>query len=98
MTEIDITTCKRLASLCKIATSEEEMQELTIHLQTIVNYVEQLKEVDTKGVTATVSPYPLEIEEQEDIEEEIFTKKAYLQNIEHALASMIKVPTVLEGE
>ena len=44
---------KHIADLCKLKFSDEELESFTWKLSTLLEYVDQLKEVDTKGVEPT---------------------------------------------
>jgi aspartyl-tRNA(Asn)/glutamyl-tRNA(Gln) amidotransferase subunit C len=44
---------KHIADLCKLKFSDEELESFTWKLSKLLEYVDQLKEVDTKGVEPT---------------------------------------------
>lgn len=51
MANIDKNTIKTLTELSRIHCSEEEQEALLMELKSILNYVEQLQEIDTNHVT-----------------------------------------------
>ena len=51
---------KHIALLARLGLSEEEMEKYTQQLSSILDYVEQLKEVDTEGVEPTAQVTGLE--------------------------------------
>ena len=52
---VDVATVKRIAHLARIAVSEEEAQSLQGELNTILDWVEQLGEVDVSDVEPMTS-------------------------------------------
>ena len=44
---------EHIADLAKLELSDKEVEEMTPELSAIVDYIEQLKEVDTAGIQAT---------------------------------------------
>ena len=47
---IDITTVKKVASLARIAVTDDQAEKLVPELNNILGWVEQLGEVDVSGV------------------------------------------------
>lgn len=52
---VDKDTVRRIAHLARIAIKEEELEPMTGELNTILAWVEQLREVDTDGVPPMTS-------------------------------------------
>ncbi len=52
---VDLKTVKRVASLARIAVSDEQAETLSGELNTILGFVEQLDEVDVTGVEPMTS-------------------------------------------
>ncbi len=52
---VDKSTVQRIASLARIRVPEEELETLAGELSQILDWVEQLEEVDTDGVTPMAS-------------------------------------------
>jgi aspartyl-tRNA(Asn)/glutamyl-tRNA(Gln) amidotransferase subunit C len=63
---VDIATVKRVARLARIAVSEEDAERMTGELNTILGFVEQLNEVDVKGVEPMTSVIPMEMKKRQD--------------------------------
>lgn len=64
---VDIQTVKRVARLARIAVSEEDAKRMTGELNTILGFVEQLKEVDVAGVEPMTSVTPMEMKKRRDV-------------------------------
>jgi len=94
--KIDKSTVDRLAKLSKLEFSEKEKEEMVQDFKKIVNFVDQLKEVDTEGVE------PL-IYVNEDVTNvmrddkvgEMLSREEALNNAPEKDTSYIKVPKVV---
>lgn len=88
---------KKLARLARIDCSEEEMQRFRGELEKILNYVESLNEIDTKGVKPCncVLDIANAFREDEIIAEKVLDRKTFLDNSPDQVAGMIRVPPVL---
>ncbi|MEM1307040.1 MAG: Asp-tRNA(Asn)/Glu-tRNA(Gln) amidotransferase subunit GatC [Pseudomonadota bacterium] len=64
--QIDETTVKRIARLARIKVTEREAQALTGELSTILDWVEQLDEVDTADVEPMTRVVPMEMKKRAD--------------------------------
>lgn len=64
---VDIQTVKRVARLARIAVSEDDAERMTGELNTILGFVEQLKEVDVTGVEPMTSVTPMAMKKRQDI-------------------------------
>lgn len=63
---VDTTTVKRIARLARIAVSDDEAQSLVGELNTILDWVDQLAEVDTSGVEPMTSVIAQQIYMRDD--------------------------------
>lgn len=95
---LDQKELEKLAKLCRIECTEEEKQRLLASLQQILDYVEQLKEVDTEGV----EPCNHAVETQVNVfrPDEIgavLRREMFLANSPAHVGGMIKVPPVMKG-
>ncbi|MEO1695088.1 MAG: Asp-tRNA(Asn)/Glu-tRNA(Gln) amidotransferase subunit GatC [Pseudomonadota bacterium] len=64
--QIDETTVKRIARLARIKVTDAEAQALTGELSTILDWVEQLDEVDTADVAPMTRVVPMEMKKRAD--------------------------------
>ena len=63
---LDEATVARIARLARIAIPEEELAPLAIELSHILEWIEQLNEVDTEGVAPMVSVAAMKLAWRED--------------------------------
>jgi aspartyl-tRNA(Asn)/glutamyl-tRNA(Gln) amidotransferase subunit C len=64
--QVDEATVKRIARLARIKITEEEAKGLVKELSGILNWVEQLGEVDTSAVEPMTRVVPIELKKRED--------------------------------
>lgn len=65
--QVDETTVRRIARLARIKITGAEAQGLVKELSNILNWVEQLEEVDTKAVEPMTRVVPIELKKREDV-------------------------------
>ncbi len=63
---VDEATVRRIAKLARIAVTDEEARSFEGELSTILDWVEQLDEVDVSGVAAMTSVVHMEMKKRED--------------------------------
>lgn len=63
---VDTATVKRVAHLARIAVTEQDAERMTGELNAILGFVEQLNEVDVRGVKPMTSVTPMEMKKRED--------------------------------
>ncbi len=64
---VDVGTVKRIARLARIAVSEEEAVSLQDELNSILQWVEQLGELDVEDVPPLTSSVEMEMKKREDV-------------------------------
>lgn len=64
---VDLATVKRVARLARIAVTEEDANRMVGELNGIINFVEQLSEVDVTGVEPMTSVTPMDMRKRADI-------------------------------
>jgi aspartyl-tRNA(Asn)/glutamyl-tRNA(Gln) amidotransferase subunit C len=64
--QVDEATVRRIARLARIKISEAEAKGLKAELSSILDWVEQLKEVDTSSVEPLTRVVPIELRQRED--------------------------------
>jgi aspartyl-tRNA(Asn)/glutamyl-tRNA(Gln) amidotransferase subunit C len=99
MATLDEATLKKLTLLSRIACTEEEQKEILADLSKILLYVEQLEEVDTKGVPPC-NHVLAEIVNvmREDVVGKTLPRATFLANAPEHVGGLIKVPTVINKE
>jgi len=63
---VDLATVKRVARLARIAVTEEDANRMVGELNGIINFVEQLSEVDVTGVEPMTSVTPMDMRKRQD--------------------------------
>ncbi|WP_062202712.1 Asp-tRNA(Asn)/Glu-tRNA(Gln) amidotransferase subunit GatC [Aureimonas sp. AU12] len=64
---VDTATVRRVARLARIAVSDEEVVTMQGELNSILGFVEQLREVDVSGVEPMTSVIPMAMKKRSDI-------------------------------
>ena len=95
--KIDETTLDRIAELARLDVSEPATRAaLLTDMQRVIDFVEKLNEVDTKGV----EPLIFLTEEQDVLREDVamleITKKEALRNAPVKASDYFKVPRVVD--
>ena len=94
--KIDKNTTLKIAKLCRIRIKEHEIKELSIQLSSILDWVEQLNEVDTDNVeplnNVSMADLPLR-KDKENIEDK---SNEVLSNAPEQVENYFVVPRVIE--
>ena len=98
---VDTTTVKRIASLARIAITDEEAARLAPELGNILGWIEQLGEVDTSAVEPMTAVIPNHLRLREDVvDADPLTggnkRDAVLANAPAAEHGFFGVPKVIE--
>lgn len=86
---------EHIAHLAKLELTEEQKELYSKQLSNVMDYVEQLSKVDTKGVKPLLTPSDIEKHYREDIVEKNFPVEEKLQNAPDKVGNLIKVPPVV---
>lgn len=98
MSEITPDTVRHLATLARIALTEDEIQRLTGELGQIVDSVAKVAEVATPDVPATSHPVPLGMVTRPDEVGPTLTPEQALAGAPDAEAGQFKVTSILGEE
>jgi len=85
-----------VAQLARINLTEEESTSFQSQLETILGYVEKLKELDVDGIEPTAHAAPIFDRIREDIARPGLEKEAFLQNAPDEANGQLRVPKVIE--
>lgn len=96
MSSIDIETARRVAKLSRIAVPDEGLPALAQELSNILNFMEQLNEVDVDGVDPMTSVTPMRLVRRADVVTEGDQQSAVLANAPDAREGFFAVPKVVE--
>ena len=93
---IDAATVRKVAHLARIKTPEERLEPLAAELTGILNWIEQLDEVDIQGVEPMTSNVSQPLRLREDVVTEGGNVAAVLSNAPKAADGFYVVPKVVE--
>jgi aspartyl-tRNA(Asn)/glutamyl-tRNA(Gln) amidotransferase subunit C len=87
---------KHIAQLSRLALSEEEIKTFESQLNTILEYVEQLNNLDTSNVEPTSHVVPLSNVMRDDIVMPSLPLEDALKNAPDATNNFFRVPKIIE--
>ena len=93
---IDAATVRKVARLARIAEPEERLEPLARELSGILNWIEQLDEVDTDGVEPMTSAVHTPMPMREDVVTEGGDPAQVLSNAPKTVNNFFVVPKVVE--
>lgn len=95
---ITINDARHVAKLARLALDESHLQRLTGQLESILEYVNKLQQVNTAGVEPLAHALPLHNVFREDVVEPSLPLDKVLQNAPQTDGPFFKVPKVLGAE
>lgn len=93
---VNIATVKKIASLARIAITEEEAARIAPELDNIMGWIEQLGEVDVKGIQPMTAVIPNHLRLRDDVVTDGNVRDAVLSNAPQAEHGFFAVPKVIE--
>jgi len=93
---IDVATVRKVARLARIAEPEDRLETLAKELSGIMNWIEQLGEVDTDGVEPMTSAVHMPAPMRDDVVTEGGDPEVVLSNAPKRAGAFFVVPKVLE--
>lgn len=93
---LDKATVARIAALARIKVTEEEQTRLAGELTQILTWIEQLNEVDTKGVEPMASVGHLTLPMRDDVVSDGGIRDKLLANAPQEARGFFAVPKVVE--
>ncbi len=93
---VDIPTVKKIASLARIAMTDQEAEALAPELNNILGWIEQLGEVDTSAVEPMTAVIPNHLRLREDVVTDGNVRDRVLANAPQAEHGFFAVPKVIE--
>ncbi len=93
---LDKASVARIAALARIKVTEEEQARLAGELTQILTWIEQLGEVDTKGVEPMTSVGHLKLPLREDVVSDGGIREKLLANAPQEARGFFAVPKVVE--
>ena len=93
---VDTPTVKRIASLARIAITDEDAERLAPELNNILGWIEQLGEVDTTGVEPMTAVIPNQLRLRADVVDDGGIRELLMTNAPQAEHGFFTVPKVIE--
>lgn len=96
MSTIDTDTARKVAKLARIAVPEENLPALAGELSRILDFMEQLNEVDVTDVAPMTSVTPMRLKRRDDTVTDGNMPERILSNAPDAREGFFAVPKVVE--
>jgi aspartyl-tRNA(Asn)/glutamyl-tRNA(Gln) amidotransferase subunit C len=96
MAKITIEEVEHVAELARLEFSEEEKRKLSEQLAEILNYIDQLNELDTEKVEPTSHVIPVKNVVRPDVEGPLLTLDEALANAPSRVDGLFEVPKIVE--
>ena len=93
---IDAATVRKVARLARIAEPEEKLEALARELSGILNWIEQLNEVDTDGVEPMTTSVAMTLPMRDDVVTDGGDAAKVLRNAPKTAKGFFIVPKVVE--
>jgi len=93
---IDTNTAQRVAHLARIEVAPEALEPLAKELSNILGFMEQLNEVDVKGVEPLTSVTPADLPRRKDVVNDGGYPDKVMSNAPDAREGFFAVPKVVE--
>lgn len=93
---IDAETVRKVAKLARISVEEAELEPLAAEISGILDWVEQLQEVDVTGVEPMTSAVPMRLKRRADVVTDGERRDDILANAPDAREGFFAVPKVVE--
>lgn len=87
-----------VAHLARLDLVPDEIEEYTGQIDNILEYMDKLNSLDTKGIEPTSHPMPVICVLRDDVAKNSFTVDASTQNAPEKRGSFFKVPPIIEME
>ncbi len=100
MTEPHLTPeqVRHVAKLARLALPQERLDKLAPQLESILHYIDTLKQVDVAGVEPMAHALPVRNVLREDVPESALSLEQVLRNAPEIDGPFFKVPKILGGE
>ena len=93
---VDGATVRRIAHLARIAVAEDEVEHLKDEINAMLAFVEQLQEVNVKGIEPMTSVTPMAMKKRHDTVTDGNDAEAVLKNAPQSDDNFFLVPKVVE--
>lgn len=93
---IDLEQARRVAHLARIKIGDDEVDDVARQLSSILDFMEQLEEVDVEGVEPMTAVMPMRLKRQQDVVESGGSRDSILLNAPSTRQGFFVVPKVVE--
>jgi aspartyl-tRNA(Asn)/glutamyl-tRNA(Gln) amidotransferase subunit C len=93
---VDHATVRKIASLARIAVTDDQVEAMVPELNNILGWIEQLGEVDTSAVQPMTAVIPNVLRLRDDVVTDGDVRDAVLKNAPQAEQGFFTVPKVIE--
>jgi aspartyl-tRNA(Asn)/glutamyl-tRNA(Gln) amidotransferase subunit C len=93
---VDHATVRKIASLARIAVTDDQVEAMVPELNNILGWIEQLGEVDTSTVQPMTAVIPNVLRLRDDVVTDGDVRDAVLKNAPQAEQGFFTVPKVIE--
>ena len=93
---VDADTVRKVAKLARISVKDAELEPLAQEISGILDWIEQLQEVDVDGVEPMTSAVPMRLKRREDVVTDGQRRDDVLANAPEAREGFFSVPKVVE--
>jgi aspartyl-tRNA(Asn)/glutamyl-tRNA(Gln) amidotransferase subunit C len=93
---VDHATVHKIASLARIAVTDDQVEAMVPELNNILGWIEQLGEVDTSAVQPMTAVIPNVLRLRDDVVTDGDVRDAVLKNAPQAEQGFFTVPKVIE--
>ena len=94
--KIDKNTTIKIAKLCRIKVNPDEIEELSLQLNLILDWVEQLNEVNTDNIEPLSNISSSILPKRVDLSKDVNSSEEILKNAPDKLEGFFAVPKVVE--
>lgn len=99
MSELDLKSVKSLSELCRIGLTDAEAETLLTDLNTTLDSVKKLQELDTENVKPCFQVQDdLHNVQREDHVQDLYSREEFLANAPDHVGGMVRVPIVIQGQ
>ena len=95
---LSIDDVKKVAKLARLSLPDDRLATLTSQLESILHYIDKLKQIDTAGVEPMAHALPVKNVLRPDIPEPALPLEQVLQNAPETDGPFFKVPKVIGGD
>src|SRR5699024_10966343 len=96
MADISIEEVKQVAEVARLAVTDEEAEQFSKELTELLQYVEQLNELDTSDVKPTTHVVDLKNVFRKDEPNKWITQEEALKNAQYSGDGHFRVPAIME--